>query len=86
MGTAPANLDALFEPLSRCLDTESAQRVSEFRIDPEVQARVDLLADKANQGELTHDERAEYEAFINAADFISVLKLKARRQLDLHAR
>jgi hypothetical protein len=85
MGAFPADLDALFEPLSRCLDSESARRISEFRIDPGVQARVDLLAEKANQGELTDDERTEYEAFINASDFISILKLKARRQLNLHA-
>jgi len=31
---------------------------------------------------LTEDERAEYEALINAADFISILKCKARRHLD----
>jgi hypothetical protein len=86
VGTFPADLDALFEPLSRCLDAESARRVSEFCVDPGVQARVDVLAEKANQGELTGDERAEYEAFINASDFISILKLKARRQLNLHAR
>ena len=85
MGAFPADLDAIFEPLSRCLDAESARRVSEFSIDPEVQARVDVLAGKANQGELSHDERAEYEAFMNAADFISILKRKARRQLKLHA-
>jgi hypothetical protein len=80
-----ADLDAIFEPLSRCLDAESARRVAEFRVDPGVQARVDVLAEKANQGDLTGDERAEYEAFINAADFISILKLKARRQLKRHA-
>jgi hypothetical protein len=84
--TIPADLDALFEPLSRCLDAESARRVSEFRVDPGVQARVDVLAEKANQGELTGDERAEYETFINASEFISILMLKARRQLNLHAR
>jgi hypothetical protein len=36
----------------------------------------------ANEGALTPDERAEYEALVNAADFIAILKLKARRQLD----
>ena len=30
---------------------------------------------------LTDEERDEYEALINAADFISILKMKARRQL-----
>lgn len=75
------SLDNLFDPLSRCLDAESARRVAEFEVDPAVQARVDALAEGANEGMLTADEQAEYEAFINAADFISILKLKARRQL-----
>jgi len=41
-----------------------------------------MLAERANEGLLSDDERAEYEAFINAADFISILKLKARRNLE----
>jgi hypothetical protein len=36
----------------------------------------------ANEGALTADERAEYEALVNAADFIAIFKLKGRRQLD----
>ena len=46
-----------------------------------VQARVDVLAERANDGALSDDEQAEYEALISAADFISILKLKAQRQL-----
>jgi hypothetical protein len=75
-------LDSLLDPLTRCFDGESAWRVSEFRIDPMVQLRVDLLAARANDGALTEEERAEYEAFVNVADLIAVLKLKARRQLN----
>ncbi|MGO9268774.1 MAG: hypothetical protein ACLQOO_00685 [Terriglobia bacterium] len=75
-------LDGLLEPLSRCLDAESSQRVAEFRVDPAVQERIDTLAERANDGVLDEEEQAEYEAFINAADFISILKLKARRQLS----
>jgi hypothetical protein len=85
MGVQPASFDALFEPLSQCLDAESARRIAKFRIDPRVQARVDFLADRAKNGELTDDERAEYQAFINASDFVYILKSKARRQLKLHA-
>ena len=73
-------LDGLLDPLSRCLDAESAQRVVEFSVDPAVQARIDSLAERANDGVLSEEERAEYDAFINAADFISILKLKIRRQ------
>ena len=55
--------------------------MAEFRVAPVVQERIDILAERANEGLLTEDERAEYEAIINAADFISMLKLKARRNL-----
>ena len=74
-------LGDVLDPLTRCLDAESAQRVAEFRIAPAVQERVDALAEQANEGLLTDDERAEYEALINAADFIAILKLKAQRSL-----
>ena len=75
---AAKTIDGLLDPLRRSLDDESARRVAEFRIDPSIQARVDLLAERANEGLLTDEERAEYEAFINMAGFISILKLKAR--------
>ena len=81
MGTA-TGLDSLLDPLSRCLDAESARRLLEFRVDPPVQERIDTLGELANEGNLSSEERAEYEALVSAADFISILKLKARRQLD----
>ena len=78
-------LDEILDPFMRCLDAESAQRVVEFGIDPAVQQRVGALAERANQGALTEDERADYEALINAADFIAILKLKAQRRLTANA-
>lgn len=48
---------------------------------PAVQARIDILAERANDGILSDDERMEYEALVSAADFISILKLKVRRWL-----
>jgi hypothetical protein len=74
-------LDLMLDPVSRCFDPESAKKLLDLRIDPTVQARVDVLAEKANEGTLTEPERAEYEAYINTDDFISILKLKARRYL-----
>lgn len=79
--TLDTAINGLFDALSRCLDSESSQRVADFHIDPGLQARVDNLAERANAGTLDEDQRAEYDAFINATDFISVLKLKARRRL-----
>jgi hypothetical protein len=80
--SAATGLDGLLEPLSRCLDMESARRVIELQIAAPVQERIDTLAEKANEGTMKDDERLEYEALVNAADFISILKLKARRHLD----
>jgi len=79
--SAATVLDALLDPLSRCLDAESARRVIELRVAPPVQERIDKLAERANEGSLADDERGEYEALINAADFISILKLKAHHHL-----
>ncbi len=74
-------LDGLLAPLSRCLDAESAHRFVEFRVDPAVQARIAALAERANEGALSEEERAEYDAFVNVADLILILQLKARQQL-----
>jgi len=79
---ASGALDSLLDPFTRCLDTGSARRVAEFRIAASVQDRVDALAERANAGLLTDDERAEYEAFVNASDFIAILQLKALRNLE----
>jgi hypothetical protein len=68
--------------LSHCLDEESARRLVAFCVDPPVQARIETLGERANEGNLNAAERSEYEALINAADFIAILKLKARRHLD----
>lgn len=78
---ASAVLDQLLDPLALCLDAESARRIAEFRVAPMVEQRVAELAERANEGLLTDDERSEYEALINAADFIDILKVKARRRL-----
>ena len=74
-------LNDILDPLSRCLDAESARRVAEFRVGPAVEEKIRVLAEKANEGLLDEDERADYEAIINTAEIISILKLKTQRQL-----
>lgn len=75
-------LDGLLESVSRCLDSESARRLITMRVAEPVQERIDELAQQATDGALSDSDRSEYEALINAADFISILKLKARDQLQ----
>ena len=59
-------LDGLFEPLSRCLDAESARRVVELQVAQPVQERIDLLADRANEGTLS-DNSGSFKAVIEIA-------------------
>ena len=74
-------LDDLLDSLSRCLDDESTRRIAAFHVSPTVQARVEVLAEHANEGKLTAYELEEYDAFIDAADWIPILQLKAQQQL-----
>lgn len=76
-----AALDGLLDPLATSLDSSALRQIMEFRVSPEVQARIDYLAQRANDGELTPDEDAEYEALIDGAELITILKLKAKRLL-----
>ena len=85
-GNVTSLLEGILGSLTQCLDAESARRVAEFRVAPAIQNRVDQLAERANDGQLSDDERAEYEALINAADFVAILKLKAQRQLEASLR
>ena len=76
-----AMLHELLDPFADCLDSVSLQRLIERPVSPSVQERMAVLAGKANEGSLSPEERSGYEAAINAADIIGILKLKAQRRL-----
>jgi hypothetical protein len=78
MGTAAIHLDRLLEPLAGCLSPEVAAKVADLRAEEAVQNRIDYLAQRANEGLLTADEREEYAGYLHAIDVISVLQAKAR--------
>jgi hypothetical protein len=71
-------LDRVLDPFTECLTPEVARRIAAMRADPDLQARVDLLASKANEGRLSARERAEYAAYRSAFHFITILQAKAR--------
>ena len=75
-------LDRMLEPVSRCLTKESAERLATLRVDPALQARIDELADKCTEGELSDAEQVEYETYVRAGSLISILQLKARKFLQ----
>ena len=76
-----ATLDRLIEPVVRTLTPEVARAIVALRADPELQARMDELAEKSNEGELTAEERDEYETNVRFGNFIAIIQAKARRML-----
>lgn len=69
-------------PVSACLSPEVARRIVGLRADAALQARVDELADKANQGTLGETERNEYEKYVSFASFVTLLQIKAKGLLE----
>jgi len=80
MPSSSAVDDSLLESAARCLDTQSVQALGRLELDEPTKLRLNQLAHKANEGELTPDESAEYERFIDLGDIIATLRLKAERQ------
>ena len=58
---------------------EKADAVIGFRADPELQARIEELARRSTEAELTEDERAEYSGYVRANKFIAILKRQAQQ-------
>jgi hypothetical protein len=75
-------LERILEPVSSSLNDEAARKLIGLRADAASQARVAELADKCNEGQLTDDERDEYESYVMAGDFVAILHAQARSQLN----
>jgi hypothetical protein len=75
---ATIGLAKLRDPVAACFTPEVAKRVAELRADPDVQIRIDDLAEKCNEGTITPEETAEYDAYIRAMDVVAVLQRQAR--------
>ena len=56
-----------------------ADAVIGFQADPELQARIEELARKSTEGELTEDERAEYAGYVRANKFVAIFKRQAQQ-------
>jgi hypothetical protein len=82
---APAFDTAAFErgtdPLLDILTVEQARALVAYSGDVALRAKIDELASKNTEGLLTDEERAEYEGYVRANNFMSILQAKARKRL-----
>ena len=83
--TTTSVLDQLLDPVSRCFSPEGARALLEVRADARAQARVEELAEKCNGGQLTAEERREYETYVHVGNLIAILQAKARLFLKQQA-
>jgi ATP-dependent helicase/DNAse subunit B len=71
-------LHRVLEPVCSSLNEEAAQKLLHLKADRKTQARVAKLAERCNEGELTSEERHEYEMYVMANHFIAMLQAEAR--------
>ena len=62
---------------------DKADAIIHFRPDPQLKARIEELARKSTEGELTDDERAEYAGYVRANKFVAILKQQAQHLTSL---
>ena len=64
---------------------EKAEAILTFRPEPALRDRIEELACKSTEGQLTEAERAEYGGYIRANKFIAVLQRMARHVIESKA-
>lgn len=73
-----AALNSLFDPARPSFTREGVQTLLDLRASPEEEARMEELAEKCTEGELSHEEKREYESWVRAGTMISMLQAMAR--------
>jgi hypothetical protein len=68
------------------LNEEAARKLIDVRVGEKAQARIDELASKCNEDDLTGDERAEYETYVLTGEFLAILQAQSRRLLSRRER
>ena len=73
--------DRGMDPILRLLTPGQVQALAAYRGDDALRRRIEELAARNTEGELTERERAEYEGYVRANKFVAILQARARRML-----
>jgi hypothetical protein len=66
-------------PVLQMVLPEKAEAVAYFQADPKLRARIEKLATKSTEGQLTEVEAEEYAGYVRANKFVAILQRHARR-------
>ena len=75
-------LDRVLDPLRQNLTPDAARALVALRLDEAAQTRMEELASRNTEGQLTSQERMEYEAWVSACDLVTILQTKARAWMN----
>jgi hypothetical protein len=81
---SPSEISAFdrgIRPVMKIVLPEKAEEIVEFRADPELLARIEELARKSTEGDLSDPERAEYAGYARANKFVAILQRQAREMI-----
>jgi hypothetical protein len=74
-----AAFDRGVRPVLQIVLPDKAEAVLSLQPDPELHRRIEELAAKSTEGQLTEEERAEYEGYVRANKFVAILQRQARQ-------
>ena len=83
MASTSSVADKMLDLAAECFDAPTLNALAKLRLGPKLAARVDRLAGKANEGELTPREREEYQSYIQTSEMLTLIQLRARVKLGL---
>lgn len=64
------------------LNVEQARALVAYRCEEALRTRIEGLACKNTEGELTDQERTEYEGYVQVNKFVAILQSKAKKLLS----
>ncbi len=67
------------QPVMQLLLTGKEQQVLAAQADPSLRDRIEELARKSTEDELTAEEREEYAGYVSANKFLAMLRREAQR-------
>lgn len=75
--------DQMLDLAAGCFDAPTLNALGRLRLSAKMEARVQRLAVKANEGELAPHERDEYQSYIETSELLTLIQLRARLKLRL---
>ena len=73
--------ESALRPVLQIVLPDKAEALLKFRPSAPLLARIESLASKSTEGDLTEAEKSEYEGYVRANKFVAILQRQARQMI-----